>query len=477
MSELKQYLEMQSEALSSKASAEDDIIHSTVSKAKAFYDSNATRSVEFRLDMLKKLKKAINENEELINEALKKDLNKHPYETYMCETGLVLEEIDFHLRNLRRWSSSRSVRTAMSQMPGSCYEVPEPLGVVLIISPWNYPIQLCLMPLIGAISSGNCAVIKPSAYAPASSSAIKKIIESAFPPEYISVIEGGREENKHLLDESFDYFFFTGSVEVGKSVMEAAAKHLAPVTLELGGKSPVILDETADIKSSAKKIAFGKVLNAGQTCVAPDYLLIQKSVKEQFIKEYEEALKTFFPTGDMSDMVHIINRKHFDRLQGVLKSGKIILGGKTDKENLFIEPTLLDDVPFDSPAMTNEIFGPILPIITYENIEECIKFIRSRPKPLALYLFTQNRAVKDKIFDTCSFGGGCVNDTVMHLVNSNAGFGGVGSSGMGCYHGKKSFDTFTHYRTVYVKSAVMDVPVRYFPYSAKKEKLTRKILG
>ena len=478
MSELTRYLESQKAvSCGTDTISNKDNIHSTVCKAKAFYNSNATKSVEFRLSMLKKLKKAIVENDTLISDALKKDLNKHPYETYMCETGLVLEEIDFHIRNIKRWNTPHSVRTAMSQMPGSCYSVPEPLGVVLIISPWNYPIQLCLMPLIGAISSGNCAVIKPSAYAPASSSAIKQIIEKTFPSEYISVIEGGREENKHLLDENFDYFFFTGSVEVGKSVMEAAAKHLAPVTLELGGKSPVIVDETADIKAAAKKIAFGKVLNAGQTCVAPDYLLIQQDIKEKFIEEYKLVLKSFFPNGDMSDMVHIVNKKHFDRLQGVLQSGKTILGGNADAETLFIEPTLLENVPFDSPAMTHEIFGPILPVITYEKLDECIEFICSRPKPLALYLFTQSRDVKEKIFESCSFGGGCINDTVLHLINSNAGFGGVGSSGMGCYHGKQSFDTFTHYRTVLVKSSVMDVPVRYFPYSEKKEKFTRKILG
>ena len=444
---------------------------------KEYYASGATRSVIFRKNMLRKLKRAIVDNDELICSALMKDLHKHPYETYMCETGLVLDEINYHLDHLYGWTGKRRVRSAMAQLPAKCFTVPESYGSVLIMAPWNYPVQLCFMPLVGAISAGNCAVIKPSAYAPNSSHAIRTIVESVFPPEYVAVVEGGRDENKALLDADFDYIFFTGSVNVGKTVMESASSRLIPVTLELGGKSPVIVDETANLHLAARKIAFGKVLNAGQTCVAPDYLLIHESVKERFIDEYKRALGEFFPNGDMSDMVHIVNAKHFERLRGVLESGHAVIGGKVDPESRFIEPTLLTDLAPDSPAMSREIFGPILPVISYSELDECIEYIRARPKPLALYFFSQSAEAQKKLLGSCSFGGGCINDTIMHLANSNAAFGGVGASGMGSYHGKQSFDTFSHYRTVLEKHFTADVPIRYFPYSQKKAKLARKILG
>ena len=444
---------------------------------KEYYASGATRSVIFRKNMLRKLKRAIVDNDELICSALMKDLHKHPYETYMCETGLVLDEINYHLDHLYGWTGKRRVRSAMAQLPAKCFTVPEPYGSVLIMAPWNYPVQLCFMPLVGAISAGNCAVIKPSAYAPNSSHAIRTIIESVFPPEYVAVVEGGRDENKALLDADFDYIFFTGSVNVGKTVMESASSRLIPVTLELGGKSPVIVDETANLHLAARKIAFGKVLNAGQTCVAPDYLLIHESVKERFIEEYRSVLGEFFPNGDMSDMVHIINKKHFDRLCGVLESGRAVLGGGTDPESRFIEPTLLTELAPDSPAMNREIFGPILPVIGYSDLGECIEYIRARPKPLALYFFSQNTEAQNRVLDSCSFGGGCINDTIMHIASSNAAFGGVGASGMGSYHGKQSFDTFSHRRTVLANSFPADVPVRYFPYTEKKAKLVKKMLG
>lgn len=451
-------------------------IHRAVEAQRAYYASGETRSTAYRIRMLRKLKKAVIDNDALISAALKADLNKHPFETYMCETGLLLEEIDFHIKHLAQWNRRRAVKPSITQMPGLCFTAPEPMGLVLIMAPWNYPVQLCLMPLVGAISAGNCAVIKPSAYAPESSRAVRAIVESVFAPEYVAVIEGGREENKALLEEDFDYIFFTGSAGVGATVMEAASKRLIPVTLELGGKSPVIVDETANIKLAARKIAFGKVLNAGQTCVAPDYLLIHESVKARFIAEYKNALNEFFPGGDMSDMVHIVNNKHFDRLCEVLKSGRAVIGGGTNRGIRFIEPTLLVDVDPASPAMQKEIFGPILPVIGYTELDDCISFISSRPKPLALYFFSQSSDAQKKVLDSCSFGGGCINDTIIHLANSNAGFGGVGSSGMGCYHGKQSFDTFTHYRTVLKKPSPADVPIRYFPYSKAKEKITRKLL-
>ena len=451
-------------------------IHEIVESEKHFFRTGVTRGVDFRIDMLKKFRKAIIENDELISAALKADLNKQPFESYMCETGLLLEEINFHIKRLKKWSKTRRVKSGIGQLPGKSYVCPEPYGVVLIMAPWNYPVQLCLMPLVGAISAGNCAVVKPSAYAPESSRVISKLIESAFPTGFVTAVEGGREANKALLDEPFDYIFFTGSVAVGKTVMEAAAKRLTPVTLELGGKSPIIVDETANLPLAARRIAFGKVLNAGQTCVAPDYLMIEKSVEAPFIEEYKKALTSFFPDGDMSGMVRIINDKHFERVCNILdNSGSIAIGGVRDAETRFIEPAVLTDVPIDSPAMQQEIFGPVLPVLPYEKLDDCIDFIRSRPKPLALYIFSENKMNQEKVLNSCSFGGGCINDTVIHLASSHMSFGGVGESGMGSYHGKKSFDTFTHYRSV-LKQGKLDVKLRYFPYKSGKEKITRMIL-
>ena len=451
-------------------------IHEIVESEKHFFRTGVTRGVDFRIDMLKKFRKAITENDELISAALKADLNKQPFESYMCETGLLLEEINFHIKRLKKWSKTRRVKSGIGQLPGRSYVCPEPYGVVLIMAPWNYPVQLCLMPLVGAISAGNCAVVKPSAYAPESSRVISKLIESAFPTGFVTAVEGGREANKALLDEPFDYIFFTGSVAVGKTVMEAAAKRLTPVTLELGGKSPIIVDETANLPLAARRIAFGKVLNAGQTCVAPDYLMIEKSVEAPFIEEYKKALASFFPDGDMSGMVRIINGKHFERVCNILdNSGSVVIGGARDAETRFIEPAVLTDVPIDSPAMQQEIFGPVLPVLPYEKLDDCIDFIRSRPKPLALYIFSENKMNQEKVLNSCSFGGGCINDTVIHLASSHMSFGGVGESGMGSYHGRKSFDTFTHYRSV-LKQGKLDVKLRYFPYKSGKEKITRMIL-
>ena len=451
-------------------------IHEIVESEKHFFRTGVTRGVDFRIDMLKNFRKAIIENDELISAALKADLNKQPFESYMCETGLLLEEINFHIKRLKKWSKTRRVKSGIGQLPGKSYVCPEPYGVVLIMAPWNYPVQLCLMPLVGAISAGNCAVVKPSAYAPESSRVISKLIESAFPTGFVTAVEGGRDANKALLDEPFDYIFFTGSVAVGKTVMEAAAKRLTPVTLELGGKSPIIVDETANLPLAARRIAFGKVLNAGQTCVAPDYLMIEKSVEAPFIEEYKKALASFFPEGDMSGMVRIINDKHFERVCNILdNSGNVVIGGARDAETRFIEPAVLTGVPIDSPAMQQEIFGPVLPVLPYEKLDDCIDFIRSRPKPLALYIFSENKMNQEKVLNSCSFGGGCINDTVIHLASSHMSFGGVGESGMGSYHGKKSFDTFTHYRSV-LKQGKLDVKLRYFPYKSGKEKITRMIL-
>ncbi len=451
-------------------------IKNIVEHQKMFFMTGATRPVNFRTNALLKLKKSIKRNEKLIESALKSDLNKTPFETYMTEIGIVMEEINFHLKRINSWMKNRKVRTPLAQFHSKSFISPEPYGVVLIMSPWNYPLQLCLEPLIGTISAGNCAVIKPSAYAPETSSVINKIISETFPPEYITVVEGGREQNKSLLKEKFDYIFFTGSVSVGKIVMKAAAENLTPITLELGGKSPAIVAEDSNIKIAARRIAFGKDLNSGQTCVAPDYLLVHKNIERQFLEEYKKAIYEFFPDNDYSNMPVIINNKHFKRLTGLMNGETVYMGGARDEKKLFIEPAVVTDVKPDSPIMQEEIFGPILPVITYSNIHECIGFISSRPKPLALYLFTESKETEKTILNSCSFGGGCINDTVIHTASTYLGFGGVGNSGIGSYHGKLSFDTFTHYRSIVKKYSWLDIPIRYHPYKEKNYKLIRSLM-
>ncbi len=451
-------------------------IHELAERQRGYYMSGATRSVEFRISALEKLRSALKKYEKELEDALMRDFRKPPFETYMTETGMILDEIKYHIRHLPRWAKDKKVRTPIAQFYSASFVSPEPYGVVLIMSPWNYPIQLCLSPLVGAISGGNCAIIKPSAYVPNASSVVAKLIRETFSPEYIAVVEGGREENSALLEEKFDYIFFTGSPDVGKVVMQAAAKNLTPVTLELGGKSPVIVDETAELKMAARRIAFGKVINAGQTCVEPDYLFIHESVRENFIKEYENALKEFFPTGDMSEMPVIVNDKHFRRVTGLMQGEKAVLGGGIDEKSRFVEPTLLIDVKPDSPIMQEEIFGPILPVLTYSDLNTAIEYINSKPKPLAFYLFTSRRETERKVLGSCSFGGGCINDTIVHLATPYMGFGGVGNSGMGQYHGKKSFETFTHYRSIMRKSTAFDITMRYHPYTEKKLSQIKRFL-
>ncbi|MCI8996124.1 MAG: aldehyde dehydrogenase [Lachnospiraceae bacterium] len=451
-------------------------IHTLVARQREYFLKGASRNLAFRQLALQKLQAAIKAQESLLIHALTEDLGKTPMETYMTETGLVLDEIRFHLKHLSRWMKEKTVATPLAQFYSHSFTSPEPYGVALIMTPWNYPLQLCLEPLVGAISAGNCAVVKPSAYAPATSAAIRQLIEGIFPPEYIAVVEGGRAENSTLLQERFDYIFFTGSVSVGKTVMAAAAKHLTPVTLELGGKSPVILDETANLKIAARRIAFGKILNAGQTCVAPDYLFLPKRLLEPFLREYQKALHGFFPDGSLRDMPFLVNEKHFNRVTGLMKPEKAAIGGGYNPDTRQIEPTVLVDVTPDAPIMQEEIFGPVLPILTYEKLEECISYIQSHEKPLALYLFTESRRTQQQILSSCSFGGGCINDTVIHLATPHMGFGGVGASGMGSYHGYESFRTFSHFRSVVKKSTRLDLPMRYHPYTPWKDRIIRMFL-
>ena len=447
-----------------------------VQAQRAYFETGATRSPEFRLNALKQLQSAVQANEQALAEAMMSDFRKAPLEVYMTETGMVLDELRFHLKHLRAWMRQRRVPTPLAQFPSKSFRSPEPYGVCLILSPWNYPIQLCLEPLIGAISGGNCAIVKPSAYAPATSRALAKLLGNTFDPAYIAVVEGGREENQALLDERFDFIFFTGSPAVGRVVMQSAAKYLTPVCLELGGKSPVIVTESANLPVAARRIAFGKVLNAGQTCVEPDYCFVHKSVESAFLESYRSALEYFFPGGSFGEMPVIVNEKHYQRVKRLLDGQTAAIGGETDDETRFLAPTVLTGVSPDSAVMQEEIFGPILPVMTYDRLDECIRFIRSREKPLALYLFTRNPADERRILDTCSFGGGCINDTIIHLATPHLPFGGVGSSGMGCYHGRQSFETFTHTRSIVKKATWLDLPMRYHPYTDGKFRLIRKFM-
>jgi aldehyde dehydrogenase (NAD+) len=443
-----------------------------------FFNTDKTKSLDFRMDALQKLRNSLIFNEREILDALKSDLNKSDFEGYMSEIGMVRDEAGYIIKHLPKWIKNIKVSTPMAQFCSKSFIVPEPYGVVLIMSPWNYPLQLCLEPLIGALAAGNCAIIKPSAYAPATSKIVADIISKIYPPEYVSVVEGGRKENSELLDQKFDYIFFTGSVAVGKQVMESASKYLTPVSLELGGKSPTIVDKTANIPLAAKRIAFGKYLNAGQTCVAPDYILAHSSIKDQLIAELGKQIKAFFGSDPLSDkdLPKIINEKHFDRILGLMKDEKTVIGGRSNKESRLIEPTVLDGITFDSPVMQEEIFGPVLPIITFDDINEVIALLKDKPKPLALYLFSDDKAIQDTVLEKLSFGGGCINDTIIHLATSKMGFGGVGNSGMGSYHGKFSFDTFTHYKSIVHKKNWIDIPMRYHPYNEKNYSLIKVFL-
>ena len=446
-------------------------------KQRAFFGSGNTKDVKFRMETLKRLEQWIRRHDEEIMAALKTDLNKSPFEAYATEVGVVLDELKFMLKRIRRWSRRKKVLSNIKNFPSSGRIYPEPYGVVLIMSPWNYPFMLTVTPVIAAVAAGNCAVVKPSAYSPASSSLMARMCAEVFDAGHVTVVEGGREENKALLDERYDLIFFTGSTTVGKTVMQAAAQHLTPVILELGGKSPCVVDETANIKMAAKRIVWGKFVNSGQTCVAPDYILAHESVKQQLMEEMKVAIRAMYGANpcENSEFPKIINEKHFHRLLKLSEGETIVLGGGSNPVTRQIEPTLLDNVSWDAPVMSEEIFGPILPVLTYSNSEEAVKMINDRPKPLAMYLFTSNKNTERYFLRHVSFGGGCVNDTVVHLSVPRLPFGGVGDSGMGSYHGKAGFDAFTHYKSVLHKSRHIDIPLRYAPYTDFALKLIKML--
>lgn len=453
-------------------------ISKLVNKQKEFFETGKTKDINFRIESLNKLYRAIKKYEGKIGEALKKDLNKSEFESYMTEIGMALSDLSFIKKRVKRWSKDKRVLSPLSQFHARSFIRKEPYGVVLIMSPWNYPFLLCIEPLIGAIAAGNCAVLKVAEDSPYTSQVITEMISETFPEEYIAVVNGDKEVATELLNQKLDYIFFTGGPTVGKIVMEKAAKNLIPVTLELGGKSPCIVEESADLKVAAKRIVFGKYLNSGQTCVAPDYLLLQNSVKEEF-EEYIKEYITLFYTNDPlrnEDYTNIINERHFNRLVNLIKGEKIIHGGDIDRETLKIEPTVLDKITLDSPIMQEEIFGPILPIISFDSIEEVKDIILKKEKPLALYLFTKNKKVEKDILRNISFGSGCINDTIIQLATSRMPFGGVGNSGMGAYHGKYSFDTFTHEKSIVKKYNWIDLPIRYMPYNDFKMKLLKLFL-
>lgn len=441
-------------------------------KQRAHFDSGATRSCEARLDALKKLQTALRDHGPSLLEALERDLGKPPYESSLWETGPVFAELRLHIRRLRGWMKPRRVPTPPFGLPGRSSLSSEPLGLVCILSSWTCPVQLCLLPLIGALSAGNCAVLKPSSKAPETGRALAKMLGSVFPEELVAVVLGSREETEGLLGVKWDHIFFTGSSAAGRQVLQAAAENLSPVTLALGGKSPAILDPTADVKLAARRIAFGKVLNAGQSRVAPDYLLIHESLVERFTEHYNAALESFFPEGDHRLMTRIVSRDHFLRLTEALSGASILAGGNADPESLRIEPTLVAASPED-PLMEQEILGPILPVIPWRDLDWCVNYIRCHDKPPAMYIFTGDRNIRRYLLDRCSFGGGCINDCVLHSAGHRLPRSSVGAGGMGSYLGRKSFDTFSHYRSLLDRRTGLELPLRYMPYKKLRLRFIR----
>ncbi|MDY6221948.1 MAG: aldehyde dehydrogenase [Candidatus Alectryocaccobium sp.] len=448
-------------------------IRELVQKQHDYFLTGATLNTDFRINALKRLKNIIKDNEATINSAIKLDLGKSGFESYMCETGIVLSEISYMLKHVRKFAKEKRVRTPLAQFCSRSFKKPSPYGVTLIMSPWNYPFLLTIEPLVDALAAGNTAVLKPSAYSPNTGKLIEKLIGECFSPEYVTVVTGGRAENTALLDTSFDYIFFTGSMAVGKEVMKKASVNLTPVTLELGGKSPCIIDKTANIRLAAKRLVFGKLLNCGQTCVAPDYVYCDRSIKDELIKEVKHQIIAQygeFPL-DNIDYGKIINEKHFNRIRSLIDESKVVFGGSVNQNTNQIEPTVMDNITFDDPVMQEEIFGPLMPILTFGSLDEAICKLNSMPHPLALYLFSSDKAAISKVTSSCGFGGGCINDTIIHLATSEMGFGGFGSSGMGSYHGKAGFDTFTHYKSIVDKKTWLDLPMRYQPYTDSHNKM------
>ena len=446
-------------------------INNKLTNQKEYFRTDITKNLDFRLEALKKLKTAILKNKKEILDCLLEDLDKCHFEGLATEVTMVISEIDYMLSNLKKLTRPKKVRTPLAYLGGKSSIISEPYGQVLIIGPWNYPFQLTFAPLVGAIAAGNCAVIKPSELSPKTSAITKRLISDTFEEQYISVFEGDASIAQALLEYNFDYIFFTGGTSIGKIVMQAAARNLTPVTLELGGKSPCIVDSNTNIEIAARRIAWGKFINAGQTCVAPDYVLVENSVKKKLMDGIDKSIKGFYGHNpiDSEYFCRIINRKHFDRLTKYLNGLTIAVGGKFDCDRLRIEPTVVESLTGNEDIMQEEIFGPILPVLSYERIEDAIAFVNNRPKPLALYIFTNNKQLSDRILKQTSSGGACINDTISHITSANLPFGGVGESGMGSYHGKATFDVFSHKRSVLRSSTAIDAKIKYPPYKLSLE--------
>lgn len=440
-----------------------------VAQQRSFFQSGKTKSLEFRRDALRRLQEAIAAREAEIIAALQEDLRKPTFEAIGTEIAYCKEEIAYALKGLHRWTKPKRVSTPLNLQPATSRIVPEPLGVVLIIAPWNYPFQLAMIPLIGAIAAGNCAIVKPSEITAATSKIVAQLINSTFAPEYICAVEGDKEITQGLLAQQFDHIFFTGSTSVGKIVMQAAAQQLTPVTLELGGKSPCIVDSEIQVEYSARRLLWGKFINAGQTCIAPDYLLVKSEIKDALLAAMQRVLREYYGENPESspDYARIVSDRHFQRLCGLLEQGKILVGGETNPKERYIAPTILTEVSWDDPVMQEEIFGPILPVLEYQDLGEAIAAINARPKPLALYIFSRNQEVQQRVLQETSAGGVTINDTIIHIVSTELPFGGVGESGIGAYHGKASFDTFSHQKAVTEKSFLFDIKLRYPPYAGK----------
>jgi len=457
----------------------DNTFQNTLEKQALFFANNESKNVKFRIAQLKKLLQVLKANETQMFDALYKDFKKTPFETYETELVVIYHEIKLAIRNLKDWARKQNVSSGLSNFPGKSFIIPEPFGNVLVIGAWNYPYQLSILPAVSALAAGNTAIIKPSELALNASQAMTNIINTHFDEEILHVIEGGVEETTELLKHPFDFIFYTGSTSVGKIIMQAAAKNLTPVVLELGGKSPAIIEPDAKLKMAAKRIVWGKFLNGGQTCVAPDYLLVHASIKDELIKEIKTQLAEIHGQNPQQSeaFVRIINARHFKRLSELLDSDKVIIGGQTDESDLYIAPTVLNNVDYTDAVMQEEIFGPILPIITYTKLDWAIAQIKARPKPLALYLFSNTRKIQNKVLHEVSFGGGAINDVIMHLVNENMPFGGVGSSGMGNYHGEYGFNTFSHFKSIIKKPNWFEPWFKYPPYTKAKQNLIKNILG
>ena len=442
-----------------------------------YFNSNRTKDIGYRIMQLRKLRELLKSNETVLYEAIYKDFKKSEFETYSTELIFIFNEIEEAIRKLPKWSKTKSTRTNLLNLPAKSFIIPEPLGVCLIIGAWNYPYQLTLLPLVAAIASGNTAILKPSELSPATSAVITQIINQNFPAELMVVVEGGISETTSLLDHKFDKIFFTGSSRIGKIVYQAAAKYLIPVTLELSGKSPAIVTGKGNLRKIAKRLVWAKFLNSGQTCIAPDYILVDESVKDELLVNLKEQIAKFDYSWANSNYVQIINEQNFDRLVGLIDVNKIYHGGETDPDKRYIAPTILTGVTFDDAIMEDEIFGPILPVIAYSDLNFAIAKIKSCPKPLACYIFTNDVAIRNKLLNAISFGGGAVNDAVMHFTNSNLPFGGVGTSGIGSYHGEAGFKTFSHFKSILCKPFWLEPNLKYSPYSKLKLSWIKKLIG